>query len=179
MRGAALIAAAGAVLLAAIAAVAVKLASSGASTVTVAPNEVAAIDTRSDRVVGAVPVGDRPGGIAFGSGSLWVANLDDQTISRVDPNSRRTLPMIPVGGQPAGIAAGSHGVWVVESPGTSSVLVGRVDPVFNTFGNAVKIGNVDADRGGGDRHAGQLSLGRSLDGAAYASRRDKRHRLAA
>ena len=51
--------------------------------------------------------------------------------------------MIPVGGQPAGIAAGSHGVWVVESPGTSSVLVGRVDPVFNTFGNAVKIGNVD------------------------------------
>ena len=110
VRGAALIAAAGAVLLAAIAAVAVKLASSGASTVTVAPNEVAAIDTRSDRVVGAVPVGDRPGGIAFGSGSLWVANLGDQTISRVDPNSRRTLPMIPVGGQPAGIAAGSHGV---------------------------------------------------------------------
>jgi YVTN family beta-propeller protein len=143
VRGAALIAAAGAVLLAAIAAVAVNLASSGASTVTVAPNEVAAIDTRSDRVVGAVPVGDRPGGIAFGSGSLWVANLGDQTISRVDPNSRRTLPMIPVGGQPAGIAAGSHGVWVVESPGTSSVLVGRVDPVFNTFGNAVKIGNVD------------------------------------
>jgi YVTN family beta-propeller protein len=142
-RGAAMIAAAGAVLLAAIAAVAVKLASSGASTVTVAPNEVAAIDTGSDRVVGAVPVGNRPGGIAFGSGSLWVANLGDQTISRVDPNSRRTLPAIPVGGQPAGIATGSHGVWVVESPGTSSVLVGRVDPVFNTFGNAVKIGNVD------------------------------------
>ena len=143
VRGAALIAAAGALLLAAVAAVAMKLAGSEASTVRVAPNEVAAIDIGSDRLVAAIPVGDRPGGIAFGSGSLWVANLGDQTISRVDPNSRRTLPMIPVGGQPAGIAAGSHGVWVVESPGTSSVLVGRVDPVFNTFGNAVRIGNVD------------------------------------
>jgi DNA-binding SARP family transcriptional activator len=110
VRGAALIAAAGALLLAAVAAVAMKLAGSGASTVRVAPNEVAAIDIGSDRLVAAIPVGDRPGGIAFGSGSLWVANLGDQTISRVDPNSRRTLPMIPVGGQPAGIAAGSHGV---------------------------------------------------------------------
>jgi YVTN family beta-propeller protein len=142
-RGAGLIVAGAAVLLATIGAVVVMLASSGASTVRVAPNEVAAIDTRNDRVVGATPVGDRPGGIAFGSGSLWVANVGDETISRVDPNSRSTLPMIPVGGQPAGIAASSHGVWVVESPGTSSVLVGRVDPVFNTFGNAVKIGNVD------------------------------------
>ena len=53
-RGAAMIAAAGALLLAAIAAVAVKLASSGASTVRVSPNSVAAIDTRSDRVVAAV-----------------------------------------------------------------------------------------------------------------------------
>ena len=100
VRGAALIAAAGAVLLAAIAAVAVNLASSGASTVRVAPNEVAAIDTRSDRVVGAVPVGTRPGPIAFGSGSLWVANLDDQTISRVDPGSLRTVRRGP-GSRPA------------------------------------------------------------------------------
>jgi YVTN family beta-propeller protein len=143
LLGAALIAAAGALLLAVIAAVAVTLAGSGASTVRVAPNEVAAIDIGSDRVVAAIPVGDRPGGIAFGSGSLWVANLGDQTISRVDPNSRRTLPMIPVAGPPTGIAAGPRGMWVVESAGTSSVLVGRVDPVFDTFGSVARIGNVD------------------------------------
>ena len=70
---------------------AVKLAGSGAGTVRVAPNSVAAIDARSDRVVGAAPVGTRPGAIAFGSGSLWVANLDDQTISRVDPGTLQTL----------------------------------------------------------------------------------------
>jgi len=121
----------------------VKLTGSGAITVRVAPNSVAAIDVRSDRVVGAIPVGDEPGWIAFGSGSLWVANLGDQTISRVDPNNRRTLPMIPVAGPPASIAAGPGGLWVVDSPGTSSVLVGRVDPVFNTFGSVARIGTVD------------------------------------
>jgi YVTN family beta-propeller protein len=141
-RGAAMIAAAGAVLLAAIGAVAVKLASSGTTSVRVAPNEVAAIDVRSDRVVGAVPVGDRPGAIAFGSGSLWVANLDDQTISRIDPGTPRTVGLVRVPGPPTGIAAGPGGLWLVESPETSSVLVGRVDPVFNTFGAVTRIGNV-------------------------------------
>src|ERR1700744_532767 len=40
---------------------AVTVADSGASTVTVAPNSLAAIDPATDRVVGAVAVGDRPG----------------------------------------------------------------------------------------------------------------------
>jgi YVTN family beta-propeller protein len=141
-RGRALIMTGAAVLLAAITLVAVKLASSGTTTIRVAPNSVAAIDVRSDRVVGAVPVGDRPGGIAFGWGSLWVANLDDQTISRIDPGTPRTLGVVRVPGPPTGIAAGPRGLWVVESAETSSVLVGRVDPVFNTFGTVARIGNV-------------------------------------
>lgn len=140
--GAALIAAAGALLLAAIAAVAVKLAGSGSSIVRVAPNSVAAIDTRSDRVVATVPVGDRPGPIAFGSGSLWVVNLDEETISRIDPRTPRTLRAISVADPPTGVAAGPRGAWVVESPGTSSVLVGRVDPVFSRLGLVARIGNV-------------------------------------
>src|SRR6516164_8789177 len=61
-RGGWLVAAAAALLLAALALVAVELSGSGASIVRVAPNSVAAIDTRSDRVVGAIAVGDRPGG---------------------------------------------------------------------------------------------------------------------
>jgi YVTN family beta-propeller protein len=178
-RGAAMIAAAGAVLLAAIGAVAVKLASSGASTVRVAPNEVAAIDTRSDRVVAAIPVGDRPGGIAFGSGSLWVANLDDQTISRIDPGGPRKLGLVRVPGPPTGIAAGPGGLWVVESPGTSSVLVGRVDPVFNTFGTVTRIGNVDptgavaiATQGNSVWVAPSTGLLTRLDGTTVAGQLD-------
>ena len=149
-RGRALIAAGGALLLAAaIAAGIVGIAGGGVVTVRVAPNSVAAIDAHTDRVVGQVPVGTRPGAIAFGSGSLWVANLDDQDVSRVDPRTLRTLRSIPVrGGSPTGIATSPAGVWVVESDTTptasltSSVFVDRIDPEFDTPSGRVRIGNV-------------------------------------
>ena len=150
-RSAFVIGAGGAVLVAALAALAVRLAGSGASTVRAAPNSLAVIDIRSDRLVDAVAVGARPGGVAFGSGSLWAANLDDQTISRVDPKTLRTLRTIKVAGPPTGIAASAGGAWVVESNltsdvavpnGTSSVFVDHVDPEFNTLGPPVRIGDV-------------------------------------
>jgi YVTN family beta-propeller protein len=149
-RGRALIAAGGALLVAAaVAAGIVELTHGGGIGLRAVANSLAAIDTHSDRVTGAVPVGARPGAVAFGSGSLWVANLDDQTVSRIDPLTLRTLRTIPVVGPPTGIAASAGGVWVVESnlnpdvsPGTSSVLVGRVEPEFNTLGPPVQIGNV-------------------------------------
>jgi ABC-type transport system substrate-binding protein/DNA-binding SARP family transcriptional activator len=148
VRGGALIAAAGALLLAAIAVVAVKLASSGGSTVRVAPNSVAEIDVRSGRVVGAAPVGVRPGPIAFGSGSLWIANLDDQTISRVDPVTLGTLANIPLSAPPMGLAASADGVWVVEpnaNPAQSSVSVSRIKPRFNTPDKTVQVPNLLPD----------------------------------
>jgi YVTN family beta-propeller protein len=145
LGGGVLIAAAGALLLAVLAAVGVKLAGSGPSTVRVAPNSVAEIDVRGGRVVAAAPVGVRPGPIAFGSGSLWIANLDDQTISRVDPSSLRTVRNIPVSAPPMGLAASADGVWVVEpnaTPAQSSVSVSRIDPDFNQPGVPVQIPNV-------------------------------------
>jgi YVTN family beta-propeller protein len=152
VRGAALIAAAGALLLAAIVAVAVKLAGSSTTTVRVAPNSLAAIDTASDRVTAAAPVGARPGAVVFGSGSLWVANLDDQNVSRIDPRTLRTVRNISVAAPPTGLAAAGGGVWVLEStldpdayPSTSSVLVGRIDPEFNTAGSTAPIGDVAPD----------------------------------
>jgi YVTN family beta-propeller protein len=149
-HGGPLVAAGGAVLLAVLVLVAVRLPGSSA-TVRVAPNQLAAIDVRSDRVVGTASVGARPGAVAFGSGSLWVANLDDQTISRVDPRTMQTLAAIRLGRPPTGIAASpGGGVWVVESNlnpyasfGPGSVLVRRVDPDFDTLTTRVAIGNVD------------------------------------
>jgi YVTN family beta-propeller protein len=151
LRDGALIAAGGALLLAAIAAVAVKLASSGAPTVRVAPNSVAAIDVRSGRVVASAPVGVRPGPIAFGARSLWVANLDDQSISRVDPTTLRTLVNIPLPTPPMGLAASAGGVWVVEpntDPSRSSLSVSRIDPEFDAVAKTVQIGNVVPDAPG-------------------------------
>jgi YVTN family beta-propeller protein len=144
LRGAALIAAAGVLLLTAIAAVAVKLAGSGAPTVRVSPNSVAEIDLRSGRVVGSVLVGARPGPIAFGSGSLWIGNLDDQTISRVNPSSLRTLGTISLPAPPAALAASSDSVWVLEpnGPGQPTVPVSQIVPEFNALGVTKPIGNI-------------------------------------
>jgi peptide/nickel transport system substrate-binding protein len=124
--------------------VAVKLAGSGASTVRVAPNSVAEIDMRSGRVVGSVPVGARPGPIAFGSGSLWIGNLDDQTISRVNPGSLRPTRALALQGPPAALAASSDSVWVLEpnGPGQPTVPVTQIVPEFNARGVAVAIGNI-------------------------------------
>jgi len=148
LRGGVLIAAAGALLLAVIGAVAVKLASSSEPTVQVAPNSVAEIDVRSGRVVRAASVGVRPGPIAFGSKSLWIANLDGQNISRVDPGSLRTVGTIPLPSPPMALAASADGIWVVEpnaNPGQSSMLVSRIDPDYNVPGPPVHIGNVVPD----------------------------------
>ncbi|MEO6859838.1 MAG: ABC transporter substrate-binding protein, partial [Solirubrobacteraceae bacterium] len=149
-RGGLLLAAGGAALLAAIIAVALSLPGPGASTVHAAPNSLSVIDVHTSRLVASVPVGARPGGVAAGFGSLWVANLDDQTVSRIDRKTLRTLRTIPVRRTPAAIATSAQGVWVVESnlnpdlspAGTSNVVVERVDPEFNTVGVSVPVGNV-------------------------------------
>ena len=141
--GGLLIAAGGAVLLAAVIALVVTLTGSGTSTVTVAPNSVAAIDVRSNRVVGATVVGARPGPIAFGSGSLWVANLDDQNVSQVDPHTLQTQRAIPVSDPPTGIASAGGSVWVVGSgPTATFVSVSRIDPQYDTIDRVARIGNV-------------------------------------
>ena len=146
-RSGVLIAAGGAVLLAAIITAAVKLAASSAGTVRAPPNSLAAIDVHSDRVMAVAPVGARPNAIAFGSGSLWVANLDDQNISRIDPRSLRTLRNFPLGSSATGIATTVGAVWVVESNispylNSTSLFVGRIDPEFNVLSGGVRIGNV-------------------------------------
>ena len=142
-RGGILIAAGGAALLAAVIALVVTLTGSGGSTVRVAPNSIAAIDVHSDRVVGAAAVGARPAAIAFGSGSLWVANLDDETVSRVDPRTLQTLPAIQVSAPPTGIATAGGGVWVATSgPTANFVSVSDIDPQFDVIDRSVRIGNV-------------------------------------
>ena len=60
-------------------------------------NAVAVIDPESGRLVDQIPnVGTRPDSIAYGAGSLWVANLDDQTVARLDPSSLSVVRNVPV-----------------------------------------------------------------------------------
>jgi YVTN family beta-propeller protein len=145
-RGGALIGVGGALFLAVVAGAAALLASSGTSVVRIAPKSVAVIDTRSNQVVGAVPVGSRPGAIAFGSSSLWVANQDDQTISRIDPRSLRTLHVFAVADSPSAIAPSRGEIWVSASdlnPSIRNVSVRRIDPEFDELGPPIRLKSVD------------------------------------
>ena len=91
-------------------------------------NSVAVIDPATNRIVSEIPVGARPGDISFGSDAVWVANLDDRTVSRIDAKTRRVTRTIPTGGAPAALAAAGDSVWVA-SPASSRAFVNlrRID----------------------------------------------------
>ena len=90
-----------------------------------------------------VGVGARAGPIAFGAGSIWVANVDDQSISVVDPKTMQTVRTISLSQPPTGIAATDRAVWVVTSdPSGTWVAVYRIDPLFDTVDRTVHVGNV-------------------------------------
>jgi YVTN family beta-propeller protein len=134
----------GLLLAAAIAATIAELAGGHGVTVRVAANSVAGIDVRSNRVTAAATVGARPSAITYGAGSLWVANLDDQTISRVDPRTLQTLRTISLDEPPTGITAVGGAIWAVMSnPTEDFVTASRIDPQFNSVDRAVRVGNVD------------------------------------
>lgn len=143
MRGRLLVALGGAVLLAVAVAAGIVELSAGTAAVRITPNTVAVIDTRANRVTAAVAVGARPGAVTFAAGSVWVANRDDQTVSRVDPNTLATLRTLSLTAPPTGIAAAGGGVWVASSSSDPTfVSVSRIDPQFDTISPPVRIGNV-------------------------------------
>jgi YVTN family beta-propeller protein len=153
-RGGLVIAAAGVILLAAVVAAAVKLLASGTGSVRVPANSVAVIDPRTNTVVGSAPVGSQPGPVVFGAGSLWVANLDDQTVSRVDPRSLQLQHTFPLPDPPTGLAAGGGSIWVVQSNAQApSVSVNAIDPQFDLLGATKRLANVV--RGGAGAVAAQ------------------------
>lgn len=137
------IASGGAVLLAA-AVTAVVVRSGGSQPIVrVEPNSLAMIDARTDRLSAAIPVGARPGPLAYASGAVWVGNGDDQTVSEVNPTSLQTIRTIAFPASPSGIAAGSVGVWVsTPSPSADVVQVNHINPAFDTIDRTVSVGNV-------------------------------------
>jgi len=105
--------------------------------VTVPPNSVAVINPSSNRVEQVISVGVRPGDVAHGEGSVWVANLEDQSLSRIDPESRTVVRNVPLPATPDGVAAGAGAVWVVN--GRLGTLY-RVDPAFDRVSDGLRLG---------------------------------------
>jgi ABC-type transport system substrate-binding protein/DNA-binding SARP family transcriptional activator len=123
-RRVALVSAAGAIVVAAV--VLPLLAFGGSAQTAVAANSIVALDS-SGSVAASVPVGARPVAIALGAGALWVANLDDESVTRVDISSRRAVRTIPIGGAPAAFAATRTEVWVTDESGDIS----KIDPRYD------------------------------------------------
>jgi YVTN family beta-propeller protein len=129
---------------------------------TVAPNAVAIVDTGSNRVIGSVPVGIRPGPVAADDGSVWVGNLDDRTLTRIDAARRAAAATIALDRRtPTGVAAGGDAVWVAH--GRLGAL-SRVDPQFNQLAKTVDV--TESERGGSAQQ-GSVAVGEGSVWAAY------------
>jgi class 3 adenylate cyclase/streptogramin lyase len=114
----------------------------------VAPNSVGIVDPSSGDIVGQVPVGRRPVDIAFGDGSLWVANLDGGTVSKIDPDMRREEDRFsPGGGRPRAITVGVGKVWVANGFSNNLAVLrldGTVDDTIELAGPEDAAAGTDA-----------------------------------
>jgi YVTN family beta-propeller protein len=78
--------------------------------------------------------------MAYGEGALWVANLEDDTVTRIDPNTSSTFT-IRVGDEPSAVAVGAGGVWIANAgDGTVSLI----DPARNEVVRTIEIGSTPA-----------------------------------
>jgi YVTN family beta-propeller protein len=123
-RRAAVVAAAAVLVVAAI--VVPLLAFGGSSQTGVAPNSVVALEG-SGSIAATVPVGARPVALTSSAGALWVANLDDRSVTRVNLSARRAVRTVAINGVPAALASTKTGVWVTDESGDLSEL----DPQYN------------------------------------------------
>jgi YVTN family beta-propeller protein len=78
-------------------------------------NQVFKVDPANGQVVGSATVGRDAKGVILAGGSLWVANVSDNTVSQVDTRSLATVRTIHVAGGPSAFAADNTGLWVNSS----------------------------------------------------------------
>ncbi len=104
-----------------------------------AANSIVALDP-SGSIAASVPVGARPVAITSDAGALWVANLDDQSVTRVDVASRTAVRTLPIGEAPTGLAAAGNAVWVTDGAGDISKIDPRYDRVTFTRPLAASVG---------------------------------------
>ena len=99
------------------------------------PARLLTIDMRTRRVVGKPIQVGRGASVAVGSGSVWVANFDDGTVSRIDPKTRRVVATVSIAADHIGPLGVGHGkVWVLRQDFDRAKHGGqliRIDPATN------------------------------------------------
>jgi YVTN family beta-propeller protein len=114
----------------------VAVARRGGREANVPPNSVAAIDARSNQLVGAVAVGVGPKAVTAGGGSVWIANTADETVSRIDARTRQLIRTIAVGEYPSDLVFARGETWVALG-GLNQVR--RITPSSNLAEEAYEV----------------------------------------
>jgi serine/threonine protein kinase len=106
-----------------------------------ANNEVIEVDPLTSQEQQTITVGQSPNAIAVATNELWVANFDDDSVTRIAiPESGQTVvpTTFPVGDGPVDVAAGEGAVWVVNQLDRT---VMRIDPESGDVVATIPIGN--------------------------------------
>jgi DNA-binding SARP family transcriptional activator/streptogramin lyase len=106
--------------------------------VSIVPNSVAIVDVQTNRLVGDIPLGGRPGAIAFGEGAVWVANADDGTIARIDPRARKVIEWVRLKTDIRDLAIGFGSIWAADG---KNGTVTRVDLADQRNITTVRLGS--------------------------------------
>ena len=102
-------------------------------------HRVVELDPATGRVVRRVTVGGSPISVSFASGSGWVSNTADGTVTRFDPADGRTLATIGVpGGSLGPLLATPRGVWVSVYGGDR---LAEIDSATNTVVGTIATGH--------------------------------------
>ncbi len=99
-------------------------------------NSVGALNADGD-VLGAVPVGVQPTGLAYGGGVVWVANRGDNSVFEIDPAHRVVIQQIAVGSAPEALAATASDVWVANA---GSDTVSRINIAARQVVDTIRVG---------------------------------------
>lgn len=101
--------------------------------VSAGPNTIARIDPLSNGIADTIRVGTGPTALAGGGAAIWVANLDDRTVSRVDPANRLEVVRPGGVGVPTSVAVAEGSAWVADVAGALYVIDGRTNQVVRVF----------------------------------------------
>lgn len=106
--------------------------SRGSVPVHVFQNSVAVVDAQTNRIVDDVVVGDYPGPVTAGHGSVWVGNIGDSTVTQIDGETREA--QFPGSAQrPVDLAVTEDALWIANAsdfatePPTGGGTVARRD----------------------------------------------------
>ena len=75
-----------------------------------------------------IAVGAAPSGVAYGDGSVWVADSGDGAVARIDPANDDVVATIHVGGSPQALVVDHGSLWVTVQGNPSPIPAGTGPP---------------------------------------------------